>query len=187
MSSTWPLVHTPTPGSSVSLSYRYSSADSDFLSLESTTQQFTAAGHYSVSPGVVVHGRVFFYDNDYEREVYLGVLAPLLEIVNMPYSGKGTSLLAGVSLRPMPELVIRPSYGYVKAESSFDDGNLGSGVAAPSEVDATINRFFLEADLELSELINLMAVYNYDDYSDDAQPLADGTVHWLYAGVVFKF
>ena len=181
------LVHTPTPGSSVTLSYRHNSADSDFLSLESTTQQFTAAGHYRVAPGVVVHGRAFFYDNDYDRDVYLGVLAPLLEIVNVPYSGKGTSLLAGISLRPMPSLLLRPSYGYVKAESSFDDGSLGSGVATASEVDATINRFFLEADLELSERIGLMAVYNYDDYSDEAQPLADGTVHWLYAGVIFKF
>ena len=60
-------------------------------------------------------------------------------------------------------------------------------MASPSEVDATINRFFLEADLELSEHIGLIAVYNYDDYSDDAQPVADGTVHWFYAGAVFKF
>ncbi len=181
------LTYAPFTGTSTTFSYRWSRSENDSVNLQATRQQLTAAGHVVMSGGVVLHGRVFWYNNDVERDVYLGVLAPLLEIVDVPYEGKGTSLQIGVSLPLANRIRVRPNYGYTKAESSFDDANLGTGVAAPSGIDATINRFALETDFNLTDRLDLLAAYILDDYSDDNQPLHNGRVHWLYSGLVFKF
>jgi hypothetical protein len=181
------LTYAPFTGTSTNLSYRWSRSENGSVNLESTRSQLTAAGHLMMDGGIVLHGRIFWYDNNVDRDIYLGVLAPLLEIVDVPYEGKGTSIQIGVSLPLAERLLVRPSYGYTKAESSFDDANLGTGVAAPSMIDATINRALLEADFMMTKQIDLMAVYILDDYSDDAQPLNNGTVHWVYGGLVFKF
>ena len=181
------LTYTPFAGSSAMLSYRWSNSENDTVNLKTTLQQFTAAGHVMLGGGAVLHGRIFIYDNNVERDVYLGVLAPLLEIVRVPFVGRGTSAQIGISLPLASKLLIRPSYGYVRAESGFGDSELGSGVAAPSKVDATINRFIFEAEYALTKSFNLLAVYDYNDYSDTAQPLGDGTVHWFYTGLTFRF
>ena len=181
------LTYAPFTGTSTTFSYRWSRSENDSVNLSATRKQLTAAGHVVMGGGVVLHGRIFWYNNDVQRDVYLGVLAPLLEIVDVPYEGSGTSLQFGISLPLADRLVFRPRYGYTKAESSFDDAGLGSGVAAPSVIDATINRFTMETDVKLAERFDLLAVYILDDYSDDSQPLHDGTVHWVYSGLVFKF
>jgi hypothetical protein len=181
------LTYAPFTKASTNLSYRWSRSENGSVNLEAKRQQLTAAGHVVMEGGIVLHGRVFWYNNDVDRDVYLGVLAPLLEIVDVPYTGKGTSLQFGVSFPLAERLLVRPSYGYTRAESSFDDANLGSGVATPSRIDATINRFTLEGDITLTQMLDLLAVYILDDYSDISQPLNDGTVHWFYGGLVFKF
>jgi hypothetical protein len=181
------LTYMPSPGSSTVISYRRSKAENDSVNLEAVTQQLTAAGHVRIEGGLVLHARVFYYNNDVQRDVYLGVLAPLLEITRIPYDGKGLSTQFGASIPLGPGFRLKPSYGYTRAESVFDDANLGSGVAAPSEIDATINRATVEADIDITEQLGFLFVYQLDDYEDDAQPLHGGTIHWVFAGLAYHF
>ena len=157
------------------------------MNLEATTQNFALAGHMTAGKTLGFFGRLFFYDNDVERDIYLGVLAPLLEIRRVPYNGRGASYEIGAYIYPSGKFSLRPSYTYTKAESGLGDANLGSGVASASAIDATIHRASLESEVGITEKFDLLLMYFLEDYSDDNLPFSDGTVHWLYGGLSYKF
>ena len=180
------LTYSPVPGSSLVFGYRWNKSENPSVNMEAETRQLTAGGHFSAG-GLVLHARVFRYDNNVDRDAYLGVLAPMLEIVTVPYDGTGTTAEIGATLPLGSAVRISPSYLFTRVESVFDDSNLGAGVNSAVDVDATIQRLTLRGDLRLMEHLGLVLVYALDDYADNNLPFSDGRVQWFRAGLLYRF
>lgn len=181
------LSYSPAAGSSVTATYSWRKSENPAVNLESKVQFISFNGSYSASKDIVFTGSFSHYANDVDRDIYLGVLAPLLEIVSVPYDGRGTTAHVGAWLNAGRGFSFRPGYAYTRAESGFGDSNLGTGVANSSAVDATIHRLELESRIGLYEKLDLGLAYYLDDYSDSGLPNSSGTVHWFYGGLQYKF
>lgn len=180
------VVWSPMPGASFNALYHRLASESDEQSLDTTLQHFSAGGSWNVTEKMTLYGSYLYYSNEFEKDIYLGVLAPFLTVTPLPYEGTGNTLTLG-AWYDAGFASIRPSWNYTTAESSFDDSVIGAGISNRSAVDATINRLSLELGLPIWTEVDLTLGYYLDDYEDAAQPQDDGTVHWFYAWFGYKF
>ena len=181
------VTYSPVLGSSLTASYSWRKTENPSVNLDAKTQFLSFAGSYAANKKVTLTGSFSHYANDVDRDVYLGVLAPLLEIVSVPYEGRGTTAQAGLWFDLGGGFHIRPGYAYTRAESSFGEAELGNGVAGAAAVDATMQRFELESSKSLTESLELWLGYMLDDYSEANLADSDGTVHWFFGGFTYKF
>jgi hypothetical protein len=181
------LSYNPVPGGNLTASYSWRKSENASVNLETKLQFFSLAGSYAAAKGVTLTGGFSRYANDVDRDVYLGVLAPLLEIINVPYDGRGTTAYVGAWFELGGGFSLKPGYSYTRAESGFSDADLGAGAAAYAAIDATAQRLGLEALQSLTEDLDLWFSYFLDDYGDANLPAADGTVQWFFGGLQYKF
>lgn len=180
------VVWSPMAGASFNAIYHRLASESDTHNLDTTLQHFSAGGSWNVSEKMTLYGNYLHYANEFEKNIYLGVLAPFLTIAPLPYEGTGNTFTVG-AWYDAGFASIRPSWNYTTAESSFNDSAIGSGISNRSAVDATINRLSLELGLPIWTEVDLTLGYYLDDYEDAAQPQDDGTVHWLYVWFGYQF
>jgi hypothetical protein len=177
-----------TPSDKVSLNgiYHRTHAEENDQNVESTLQYFSASASYKAADNYGFYGVYSHYSNEYEREIYLGVLAPYLTVTPLPYEGTGDTFTVGGWIWT-GTFSIRPSWNYTASESSFDDGTIGSGLTAINETDVAINRLVLEFEMPITDNLDINLGYYQDKYEDDARPQDDGTVHWFYGWLGYKF
>lgn len=179
------IIHNVSDDLSYNASYYRSYSQGDNQALEATLQNFSLGINQSFDNGFGLYGNYYYYNNEYEKEIYLGVLEPFLTITPLPYEGEGNTFTVG-GWGKVGDLTVRPGWSYTTTKSSFKDTNLGGSVALNS-TDVTINRFAIQAGMPLSEALDVNVGYYVDDYSDQLQPQDDGKVQWFYSWIGYQF
>lgn len=180
------VIYCPTDKTNFTVDYYRSHSEGDIQDVESTMQNFSLGANYFANEKITVYGNYSYFNNEYEKEVYLGVLAPFLTITPLPYEGEGTTFSIGAWLA-MDQFTLRPAYHYTTSESFFSDQNIGAGIVSRNDLDLTINRFEFIVGVPVSQKFDVNFGYFLDDYEDSAQPQDNGKIQWYYGWFGYKF
>ena len=178
------VLHNLSDKSSFNASYHRSHSQGDLQNLEATLWNISLGLNHSFEDGFGVFGNYYYYNNDYEKEIYLGVLAPLLTITPLPYEGEGNTFTVG-GWATIGKFNFWPTWSYTTSKSSFNDSNLGD--VALNGTDVTIQRLAIQGGIPLSDVLDINAGYYLDDYSDELQPQDDGKIQYFYTWIGYKF